>query len=129
MGDEGQDTSEDRRANRRHVACFPAYVDVPEDDEARIALIRNVSVDGALLYTRHDYPVGAKLELALYLSGDADAAAHPAVAEVLRSSRREVDRADLWPFSAAVKFEEPLSALEPEIEQLAKRQQGMFGPL
>ena len=129
MATAGRNGSDDRRASRRHIACFPAYVDLPEDEEARIALIRNVSIDGALLLTRGEYQVGTKLDLALYLSGDPDTEAHPVSAEVVRSGQREVDRADLWPYSAAVKLDSPLSDLEPEIEKLAERQAGMFGPL
>jgi hypothetical protein len=125
----GAMAEEDRRTNTRHIACFPAHVEVPENDHTQIALIRNVSVDGALLLTRSVYEVGKELSLKLFLSGDASVDPHDATAVVVRSGRRDVERADLWPFDAAVTFGEPLENLEDEIKQLAKRQSGMFGKI
>ena len=45
------DPKSDRRKAARHLACFPAYVGSDEDVQ-NIALIRDVSVKGALLLTR-----------------------------------------------------------------------------
>jgi len=120
---------EDRRAHPRHIACFPAHVEVPESEHTQIALIRNVSVEGALLLTRSEYDVDGELSLKLFLSGDPSAEPHDATATVVRARRRDVERADLWPYEAAVQFGEPLENLEDEIKQLAKRQSGMFGKL
>ncbi len=120
---------EDRRAHPRHIACFPAHVEVPEHEHTQIALIRNVSIEGALLLTRAEYEVGSELALKLFMSGDSSAEPHDATANVVRSGRRDVERADLWPFDAAVIFGEPLVDLEDEIKALAKRQSGMFGKL
>ncbi len=120
---------DDRRAYERHIACFPAHVEVPENEHTQIALIRNVSVEGALLLTRSVYPVGKELALKLFLSGDSSVDPHDATATVVRSGHRDVERADLWPYDAAVTFGKPLENLEDEIMQLAKRQSGMFGKL
>ncbi len=122
-------SQEDRRAHQRHIACFPAHVEVPENEHTQIALIRNVSLEGALLLTRAEYAVDGELSLKLFLSGDPSAEPHNASARVVRACRRDVERADLWPFEAAVQFDTPLEDIEGDIKQLAKRQSGMFGKL
>jgi hypothetical protein len=43
-------------------------------------------------------------------------------AEVVRVEERSPEQADVWPFSAAVKFDEPLTNLEDEFESLEEHQ-------
>lgn len=111
----------ERRKAVRHLACFPAYVG-NEEDVQNIALIRDVSVKGALLLTREQFEVGDTIELSMYVSGDSKAPAHETKAEVVRVEERKPEQADVWPYSAAVTFVKPLDSLQEEFEQLEKHQ-------
>ncbi|MBW2529175.1 MAG: PilZ domain-containing protein [Deltaproteobacteria bacterium] len=115
------DPKHDRRTAARHLACFPAYVGTEEEGQ-NIALIRDVSVNGALLLTRDQLDVGDKIELSMYVSGDAKAPAHETAAEVVRVEERRPEQADVWPYSAAVKFDKELKDLEAEFKDLEEHQ-------
>ena len=112
---------EDRRRACRHLACFPAYVGTGEDP-TNIALIRDISVGGALLLTRDRFEIGDAIELSMYVSGDPEAAPRLVAGKVVRFERRGAEQADLWLYSAAVSFEEPQAELEGEIRKLEEHQ-------
>jgi len=111
--------SSDRRSDERYLACFPAYLELPE--RTRMALIRDISTTGALLYTQNALKPDERVALKLYVEGDPDKA-RLANALVVRFERRSFDRSDIWPYSVAVRFEEPLTDLASEVEALAARQ-------
>src|SRR6185312_8667088 len=69
-GDGAPDSSEDRRGDPRHFACFPAHIQRP-GGSTRMALIHDLSVSGALLYTRSRLAVGDTIPLSLYLRENA----------------------------------------------------------
>lgn len=115
------DPKHDRRGACRHLACFPAYVGTDEESQ-NIALIRDVSVNGALLLTRDQLKVGDKVDLSMYVSSDAQAPAHETRAEVVRVEERRPEQADVWPYSAAVKFADELEHLEDEFKDLEEHQ-------
>ncbi len=115
------DDKDDRRVKPRHLACFPAHAKVAEGN--RIALIKDVSITGALLLTRAHFKEGARVELSMYLSGDPGDEPNVALGEVVRSERRDKAVADLWSFSAAIRFAEPLIHLEEQIKAVAKHQE------
>lgn len=124
-GSDGPSGSE-RRVDERHFACFPAHIQRP-GGSTRMALIRDLSVSGALLLTRERLQIGDPVELSLYLSEDMEAV-RKASARVVRVEKRAGARAEVWHHSAAVQFEEPLRDCEAEIKDLADRQAALGLP-
>jgi len=120
---DGSDGSE-RRASGRHLACFAANIE-GEDSAPRMALIRDLSATGALLFTQSLLKTGEALILTLYVTGELEKP-HATTARVVRSGRRRLDRANVWPYDAAVRFDEPLKGLDAEIEKLAALQASLW---
>ncbi len=120
------DSSEERRVDERHFACFPAHIQRP-GGSTRMALIRDLSVSGALLFTRERLAVGEELRLSLYLTEDVTDA-RPAAARVVRTEPRTADRSEVWHHTVAVQFAQPLVDCEAEIEDLADRQAALGVP-
>ena len=121
-----EDDNDERRVVPRHLACFPVHAKV-EAKGNRIAVIKDISVTGALLLTRSQFEVGSGMELSMYLSGDPDGELTVATGEVVRTERRSKEVSDLWGFSAAVRFDEPLTHLEEQIKAVAKHQEKVRG--
>lgn len=116
------DEAGDRRTEERHFAAFPAHIE--RGGSTRMALIRDLSVTGALLLTREKLSVGDRVLLSLYLTEDMDQARR-AAALVVRVEPRTGERADVWHHSTAVQFEEPLLDCETEIKALAAKQEAL----
>jgi hypothetical protein len=116
----------DRRTDERHFACFPAHIQ-RSSGSLRMALIRDLSVSGALLLTREKLEVGETLRLSLYLSDDS-AEPRPTSGHVVRVEPRTADKAEVWHHAAAVHFDEPLTGAEAEIKDLAERQAALGVP-
>ena len=112
--------SSDRRSDERYLACFPAYLELAPQ-RTRMALIRDISTTGALLFTQTALKPDERVALKLYVEGDPEKA-RVTSAVVVRFERRSFDRADIWPYSVAVRFEQPLVDLAEEVEALAARQ-------
>ena len=108
----------DRRASVRHLACFPAEIDSGKGP--KIAIIRDLSVSGALLLTRARLSIGDSVKLSLYILDDA----HPRIVsgQVMRFERRGADYSDVWPNSVGVKFDELLKDCEAEVKAVAEQQ-------
>jgi hypothetical protein len=125
------DSGSERRVDERHFACFPAHIQRQSRDghagSTRMALIRDLSVSGALLLTRERLQVGEVIRLSLYLSEDMTDV-RPAAARVVRSEPRTADRSEVWHHSVAVQFAEPLADCEAEIKDLAERQAALGIP-
>jgi hypothetical protein len=119
--DDTDPKSEDRRRAKRHLACFPAYVGTG-DQASNIALIRDISVKGALLLTRERFETGDAIELSMYVSGEPDVPPRTVPAKIVRFERRQPEQADLWLYSAAVAFDEPQQELEDELRRLENHQ-------
>lgn len=115
------DDEADRRAGKRELACFPAYIQV--DDEQRTALIRDVSAQGANLLTRARLVEGQSIKLLLYIANAKDA--KEAHGKVVRFEVRPMDL-PMWPYSAGIQFDEPLVGCEALITDLAERQAKLF---
>lgn len=117
QGDE--EAASDRRGGLRHLACFPAELTTDQGAQ-RNALIRDLSVSGALLLTRAKIHVGDPVRLSLYLREGAE----PTVvaAKVVRHERRSIEVAHPWTQAVAVHFDAPLVELEGEVKALAQRQ-------
>jgi hypothetical protein len=132
-GDDDRPSSEtgtpsERRADVRHLACFPAHVEVREGD-ARTALIRDLSVTGARLLTRAVVDVGQRVKLSLHLKEYPPGESPQRVVQgvVVRDERREPEVSYPWPYTVAVKFDTPVPDLEAEVRTLAERQAELFG--
>ena len=108
----------DRRWGERHLACYPVGVQRAEG-ESSLALIRDLSVSGAMLFTAAAPDEGELIGLQLHIKPDPDEA-HDAVARVVRVTRRPAD-AGAWRFSVAVQFEPPLENWREEIDALRER--------
>jgi len=123
-GAEEADEGDERRRDFRHLACFPAHLHAGPGI-ARSALIRDLSVSGALLLTRARFKVGDPIELSLYLDDQPDA--HKVAAHVVRVERRTGHRAHPWTMSLGVRFDVALTDLEPQVKALADHQAALFG--
>ena len=106
----------DRRGSVRHLSCFPAHIH--KADGVHIAIIRDLSVSGALILTHAAMPIGEHLELSLFI--ESAERAHAVTGTVIRVERRPA--AVLWPFLVAVQFETVLDSLPKEIEALTEQQ-------
>jgi hypothetical protein len=121
---EGTAEGSDRRIDTRHLACFPAHL-VTEQGVARSALIRDLSVSGALLLTRARLKLGDPVRLSLYLEEGRDP--RIVTGRVVREERRSIEMAHPWTKSVAVHFDEPIADLEPKAKELATRQAELTG--
>lgn len=107
----------DRREGERHLACFPAGLKRGDGGEPALALIRDVSVSGALLFTRKTLTEGETIGLELHIAASSEQA-REANATVVRVTRRPPEEAGVWRFSVAVRFEPPLDGWREEVEAL-----------
>jgi hypothetical protein len=121
-GDDGEGDAE-RRGEQRHLACFPAHLETAEG-VPRSALIRDLSVSGALLLTRARLRVGDVVKLALHLREGLPP--YDTSARVVREERRPNELVHPWTKAVAVQFEAPIAALEGEAKALAERQASLF---
>lgn len=99
------------------MACYPADLQQP-DGETSLALIRDISVTGAMLFVPDALDDGTVLKLALYIAED-PRTAYPAEARVVRS-RRRTEGDVLWRYSVAVEFVQPLEDRRADVERLAR---------
>lgn len=108
----------ERRRHVRHLACFPAYLE--RAGVTRSAIIRDMSVHGAMLLTRAQLQPGERLTLQLYI---VDNMREPVLATA-RVVRTDVwgDGTGLWRYTVGVEFDAPVSAYERQIKELAARQ-------
>jgi hypothetical protein len=115
--------SSERRGVPRHLACFPAHVETEEGGQ-RSALIRDLSVAGALLLTRAKLTVGDPVRLSLYLNQGAEP--YLVAGHVVRRERLPIELAHPWTRAVGVHFDAPLPALEADAAALAERQAALY---
>jgi hypothetical protein len=122
-------TPSERREGFRHLACFPAHVEIREGN-ARTALIKDLSVSGARLLTRAVVEVGQRVRLSLHLREypPGESPSRMVSGVVVRDERREPDLSYPWSHTVAVRFDEPAADLEDEVRSLAEQQEKLFGP-
>jgi len=123
MGSEGGPDS-DRRQNTRHIACAPAHIQ-DRNGKPHISLIRDLSVTGAMIYTRTKLDVGDSVELTLYIEGTEDDPGRATRGEVVRFEKRA--NGVLWPFLLGVRFEQPIHDAEAQVKALAEHQAKLGG--
>lgn len=117
---ESEKPSDERRREVRELSCIPAYV---ESKDKHLALIRDVSPSGALLYVQEPLPEGERVHLELYLSGDGHEA-RPVDGKVVRSERRTGPR-EVWGHKIAIEFDHKIDDYAEEIAELTRRQTDM----
>ncbi|MDC3956562.1 PilZ domain-containing protein [Polyangium jinanense] len=110
----------DRRTAFRHTAVFPAHIDTGNGHK-RTAVIRDLSVSGALVLTRARVKIGDEVTLSLYLTGDPNHS-RDVKGRVVRDERRSVEVSDIWPYAVAIHFNEPFEDIEPDVKALAEKQ-------
>jgi hypothetical protein len=115
----------ERRSGIRHLACFAAEIQVDRWNGARTAVIRDLSVTGALLYTSAKVKVGEQITLNLYIMGDETM--HTVAGKIVRHERRDPATSGLWPYQIGIHFDAPLTELEPQIKDVAARQAALLG--
>jgi hypothetical protein len=118
-------TPSERRGGFRHLACFPAHLET-EQGTPRSALIRDLSVSGALLLTRARLAIGDEVKLSLYLREGLEPFA--TTARVVREEKRTSEMVHPWTKAVAVQFDQLLPELEDEAKSLADRQAALRGP-
>lgn len=119
LADDDAPTPSERRGDPRHLACFPAEL-LTSEGVARTALIRDLSVSGALLFTRARLEVGDSVRLSLHLKEGTEP--FFTTARVVRNQRRAIEVAHPWTKAVAVQFDEPLPEIEAEAIALAEHQ-------
>jgi hypothetical protein len=120
------DPDDDRRGELRHLTCYPFHIQTGElgdTADLEIALIRDLSTAGALLFTRESIPVGARVKLHLDVFGRPDDV-RLAIGRVVRAEARAPEEAEVWPFAVGIELDEAHADLEPAIEELARVARG-----
>lgn len=118
MADEAQTTtSSNRRNTDRAIACYPAQISA--GDSSALALIRDISVTGALLFVRSEQQVGSTVALELFILPDPNEALRVS-GRVVRSTLRSPRDRGVWNYAAAIEFSEPLHHASETIQALAK---------
>jgi hypothetical protein len=115
----------ERRTATRHQAFVPAHVDTG-NGQKRTAMIKDLSVSGALLLTRARVKPDDEVTLSLYLTGDPNVA-RIVKGRVVRDERRSIEVSDIWPFAVAIRFDEPFSEIEPDVKAIAEKQAASLG--
>ena len=110
----------DRRADERHLACFPAEIERP-DGEHRPSIIRDLSESGALLLVRTTkIAVGDEVRLQLFIADDASTF-REAKGKVVRVESLAPGDAGPWLRRVAVHFDQPLTMYAEEIKSFRER--------
>jgi hypothetical protein len=120
-------TPSERRLGYRYLACFPAYLQ-RDDGSMRASMIHDLSVTGALLLVRATMNVGDTVRLSLFIDGDITRS-RDVTARVVRVEQLEDPLAGPWSRKIAVQFDdEDLGDIEPQLQDLAKKQAEFFSP-
>ncbi len=115
------ESADDRREHVRRLVCVVAEVETA--DKSALALIRNVSTSGALLFAARDLEVDARVELLIHTSSDPSAAKIHTSGTVVRRVALDPGRSDLWRWEIGVHFDEPLAGRDEELERISQRLQ------
>jgi hypothetical protein len=112
---------EERRSYGRQLTCIPAYFEQRTESQD-LALIRDVSVTGARLFTRVRLELERDVTLHLFLGADG-APPRKTTGRVVRVDRRQPSLSDVWGWEIGVEFAAPISEYSEEINELCRRQE------
>lgn len=111
----------ERRHESRQLTCIFGGYQQPSDEREHVALIHDVSHQGATLYTRERLDSGQHLHLELLLDEDVHKKS-PAYATVVHCEQRPWEGSVFWTWQAGIKFDESIERYDDAIEALHARQ-------
>lgn len=109
----------ERRGDLRRDSWIPASIEVGEG-APKVALAKNISRRGALLFTRVPYALDQELVVRLHFK-DGDTG-YPARARVVRVSGDSRVKTGLWRSEVAVRFTPPIDDCSEELNRVIERQ-------
>ncbi len=89
--------TDERRSSERVSASLPGQIETSEGKQG-IAITRDVSASGLLLFSRRSHAVGETVKLTLVLHG----VEHQVAGRVVRQSRLEPGESTLWRTKVAI---------------------------
>ena len=131
VGDEGAPqpeseealTDSERRTHPRKLVCMAAHLEVSGRDEPHMAIVRDVSVTGALLLTRTKPDVGEVVDLQLFPGIDGGPDELGVRAKTIRVQPVDRNERGIWRYRVALEFEDDLKEHEGLIDELASKLQ------
>ena len=109
-----------RRVASRHLTCVAVGVEVK--NQQQLALIRDASTAGALLFTRQSLDPAEALTIAIQF--ETESSGVDVAAKVVRCAKLEDG---FWSYAIAVRFDPPREDLRPLFDALAQQQERLFG--
>lgn len=103
----------ERRQHVRHIVCSAAELET--GDKSSVGLIRNISVSGALLFTRRKLEAGEPLDITIYINQADTFSTH---GSVVRCTPLDAERIGFWGFETGVKFDAELDEHAEALERL-----------
>lgn len=110
---------DERRGADRRLTCVVAEVET--SDKSSLALIRNVSHTGALLFAARDLEVDDAVDLLIHTTSEPDGKKINASGTIVRREALDPARTDVWRWELGVRFSEPLDLDSDEIAAITKR--------
>ena len=114
------DKGSERRVHERRLVCVTAEVR-PDEDNKQVAVIHDMSVDGVYLHAQAGVTEGESVALTIRFGGAAEGPTVDTRGTTVRVDKLPRERADFWTHGIAIRFDEPLTAIEEEIEALAAK--------
>jgi PilZ domain len=112
-------SSDERRVHERFKTRLPATI-AGEAVELQLAIGHDMSQKGARIVTREELTVGAEVAVTLCIPPDGGPE-RTLTGHVVRSSTNVADPEGLWPFQAAIEFDEAVPELEALLEETRQR--------
>lgn len=113
-------TASNRRVASRRITCVAVGVEVK--NKQQLALIRDASTSGAMLFTRKAVTAGDKLTITIQF--ETGSAGVEVTGNVVRTSAL---KDGFWSWAVAVAFEPTRDDLKPLFDALAEQQERLFG--
>lgn len=108
----------DRRVHERRITCVVGEVETK--DKSSLALIRNVSKSGALLFSARAFDVDSPIDLLIHTSVEPGSRKITTSGTVVRCEPLDPSRTDMWRCELGVHFDQPLDAEEEELAAITR---------